>query len=102
MVDSIELNEDSRGVTWLPLFHDMGLLTVILPALGGKYITIMSPRAFVQRPYRWIKELAAVSDGAGTFAAAPNFAFEHAAARGLPKDGETLDLSNRHRTDQRQ
>lgn len=94
MVDSIELNENSRGVTWLPLFHDMGLLTVILPAMGGKYITIMSPRAFVQRPYRWIKELAAISDGAGTFAAAPNFAFEHAAARGLPKDGETLDLSN--------
>ncbi|MGG7100911.1 long-chain-fatty-acid--AMP ligase FadD32 [Rhodococcus sp. 24CO] len=94
MVDSIELTEDSRGVTWLPLFHDMGLLTVILPAFGGKYITIMSPRAFVQRPNRWIKELAAASDGAGTFAAAPNFAFEHAAARGLPKDGEHLDLSN--------
>ncbi|MFE3289580.1 long-chain-fatty-acid--AMP ligase FadD32 [Rhodococcus sp. NPDC059234] len=94
MVDAIELTTDSRGVTWLPLFHDMGLLTVILPALGGKYITIMSPRAFVQRPYRWIKELAAITDGAGTFAAAPNFAFEHAAARGLPKDGETLDLSN--------
>ena len=94
MVDSIELTEDSRGVTWLPLFHDMGLLTVILPAFGGKYITIMSPRAFVQRPYRWIKELAAAKDGAGTFAAAPNFAFEHAAARGLPKDGEELDLSN--------
>ncbi|NLU84785.1 long-chain-fatty-acid--AMP ligase FadD32 [Rhodococcus sp. HNM0569] len=94
MADSIQLDETSRGVTWLPLFHDMGLLTVILPALGGKYITIMSPRAFVQRPYRWIKELAAVSDGAGTFAAAPNFAFEHAAARGLPKAGESLDLSN--------
>ncbi|MET0198400.1 fatty-acid--CoA ligase [Rhodococcus sp. RS1C4] len=94
MVDSMEINEDSRGVTWLPMFHDMGLLTVILPALGGKYITIMSPRAFVQRPWRWIKELAAVSDGAGTFAAAPNFAFEHAAQRGLPKNGEKLDLSN--------
>lgn len=94
MVDAIGLTTDSRGVTWLPLFHDMGLLTVILPALGGKYITIMSPRAFVARPYRWIKELAAVSDGAGTFAAAPNFAFEHAAARGLPKSGDTLDLSN--------
>lgn len=93
MVDAIELTEDSRGVTWLPLFHDMGLLTVILPAVGGKYITIMSPSAFVRRPYRWIKELAAASDGAGTFAAAPNFAFEHAAARGLPK-GESLDLSN--------
>ena len=94
MIHSIELNENSRGVTWLPLFHDMGLLTVILPALGGKYITIMSPSAFVRRPARWINELAAVSDGAGTFAAAPNFAFAHAAARGLPKKGETLDLSN--------
>ncbi|QCQ93193.1 long-chain-fatty-acid--AMP ligase FadD32 [Rhodococcus sp. SGAir0479] len=94
MVDSLGLSEHSRGVTWLPLYHDMGLLTVILPALGGQYITIMSPRAFVQRPYRWIKELAAVSDGAGTYAAAPNFAFEHAAVRGLPKDGEHLDLSN--------
>ncbi len=94
MVDAIGLTTDSRGVTWLPLFHDMGLLTVILPALGGKFITIMSPRAFVQRPHRWIRELAAASDGAGTFAAAPNFAFEHAAARGLPKAGETLDLSN--------
>ncbi len=94
MVDSMEITEDSRGVTWLPMFHDMGLLTVIVPALGGKYITIMSPRAFVQRPWRWIKELAAVSDGAGTFAAAPNFAFEHAAQRGLPKNGESLDLSN--------
>ncbi|MET8773589.1 long-chain-fatty-acid--AMP ligase FadD32 [Nocardia sp. NPDC050713] len=94
MVHSINLDWNSRGVTWLPLFHDMGLLTVILPAVGGKYITIMSPSAFVRRPYRWIKELAAVSDGAGTFAAAPNFAFEHAAARGLPKPGESLDLSN--------
>ncbi|MGO4616580.1 long-chain-fatty-acid--AMP ligase FadD32 [Nocardia sp. 2YAB30] len=94
MVDAINLDWNSRGVTWLPLFHDMGLLTVILPAVGGKYITIMSPSAFVRRPYRWIKELAAHNDGAGTFAAAPNFAFEHAAARGLPKNGESLDLSN--------
>ena len=80
----------------------MGLLCVILPAIGGKYITIMWPSAFVRRPCRWIKELAAVSDGAGTFAAAPNFAFEHAAARGLPKKGESLDLSQCHRPDQRQ
>ncbi|MGW6119714.1 long-chain-fatty-acid--AMP ligase FadD32 [Nocardia sp. NPDC055165] len=94
MINSLNMNENSRGVTWLPLFHDMGLLTVILPAVGGKFITIMSPSAFVRRPSRWINELAAVSDGAGTFAAAPNFAFEHAAARGVPKAGESLDLSN--------
>lgn len=94
MIDAIGLKFDSRGVTWLPMFHDMGLLTVMLPAVGGRFITIMSPAAFVRRPYRWIKELAAASDGAGTFAAAPNFAFEHAATRGLPKNGESLDLSN--------
>ncbi|MBF6192239.1 MULTISPECIES: long-chain-fatty-acid--AMP ligase FadD32 [Nocardia] len=94
MIDAIGVTENSRGVTWLPLFHDMGLLAVILPTVGGGFITIMSPSAFVRRPYRWIKELAAASDGAGTFAAAPNFAFEHAAARGKPKPGEELDLSN--------
>ncbi|GAA4386181.1 long-chain-fatty-acid--AMP ligase FadD32 [Tsukamurella soli] len=94
MIDALDLNENSRGVTWLPMFHDMGLLTVILPAIGGKFITIMSPAAFVRRPGRWIHELAAMDDGAETFAAAPNFAFEHAAARGLPKEGEKLDLSN--------
>ena len=92
--DCIEIDRNARGVTWLPMFHDMGLLTVILPALGGRYITIMSPQAFVRRPGRWIKELAAAADGAETYAAAPNFAFEHAAIRGLPKEGESLDLSN--------
>ncbi|GAA1459526.1 long-chain-fatty-acid--AMP ligase FadD32 [Williamsia maris] len=94
MIEAMNLTDASRGVTWLPMFHDMGLLTIIIPALGGKYITIMSPAAFVRRPGRWINELAALSDGAGTFAAAPNFAYEHAAARGLPREGETLDLSN--------
>ncbi|MGJ0118463.1 long-chain-fatty-acid--AMP ligase FadD32 [Williamsia sp. MIQD14] len=94
MIGAIQLTENSRGVTWLPMFHDMGLLTIIIPALGGQYITIMSPAAFVRRPGRWINELAALSDGAETFAAAPNFAYEHAAARGLPRDGESLDLSN--------
>lgn len=94
MIDALGIDETARGVTWLPLFHDMGLLCVILPAIGGKFITIMSPSAFVRRPYRWIKELAAASDGAATYAAAPNFAFEHAAVRGRPKPGEHLDLSN--------
>ena len=92
--DCIEIDRNARGVTWLPMFHDMGLLTVILPALGGRYVTIMSPAAFVRRPGRWIRELAADDDNAPTYAAAPNFAYEHAAARGLPQAGEELDLSN--------
>ncbi|QIS09529.1 long-chain-fatty-acid--AMP ligase FadD32 [Nocardia arthritidis] len=94
MIDAIGITEKARGVTWLPMFHDMGLLCVILPMMGGKFITVMSPSAFVRRPSRWIKELAAQADGAEIYSAAPNFAYEHAAARGLPKPGETLDLSN--------
>ncbi|RJO79446.1 fatty-acid--CoA ligase [Nocardia panacis] len=94
MIDAIGITEKARGVTWLPMFHDMGLLCVILPMMGGKFITIMSPSAFVRRPSRWIRELAAQADGAEIYSAAPNFAYEHAAARGMPKAGATLDLSN--------
>ncbi|ADG99200.1 AMP-dependent synthetase and ligase [Segniliparus rotundus DSM 44985] len=94
MIDAIELSTNTRAITWLPMFHDMGLLHIIIPALVGGEITIMSPAAFVQRPYRWIRLLAEDGTGMKTFAAAPNFAFEHAAARGLPKEGESLDLSN--------
>jgi acyl-CoA synthetase (AMP-forming)/AMP-acid ligase II len=89
-----DLDVNIRSVSWLPLYHDMGLLMIMFPLLCGGRITLISPLAFVRRPQRWIKELAAESAHARTFAAAPNFAFELAAQRGLPADGETLDLSN--------
>ena len=56
----------------------------------------MTPAAFVRRPGRWIRELARKpGETGGVFSAAPNFAFEHAAMRGLPRDDEPpLDLSN--------
>ncbi|OHV06661.1 fatty-acid--CoA ligase [Mycobacterium talmoniae] len=88
------LDLNVRSVSWLPLYHDMGLMMIMYPVLFGHYITLMSPMAFVRRPYRWIKELAAESAHGRTFAAAPNFAFELAAQRGLPPQGDTLDLSN--------
>ena len=94
MILSVGLDWNVRSVSWLPLFHDMGLLMILFPALCGGQITLMSPMAFVRRPHRWIYELAAESQYGRTFAAAPNFAFELAAQRGLPKAGETLDLSN--------
>lgn len=92
MIISVGLDWNIRSVSWLPLFHDMGLLMIMFPALCGGHITLMSPVAFVRRPYRWIAELGA-SD-VPTFAAAPNFAYELAAQRGLPPAGESLDLSN--------
>ena len=88
------LDTDIRSVSWLPLHHDMGLVMIMFPALCGGHITLMSPQAFVRRPHRWIKALADEGAHGRTFAAAPNFAFELAAQRGLPAAGETLDLSN--------
>jgi acyl-CoA synthetase (AMP-forming)/AMP-acid ligase II len=94
MVIAGGLEMDTRSASWLPLYHDMGLMMVMFPALSGAQLTLMSPLAFVRRPHRWIKALAAESAHGRTFAAAPNFAFELAAQRGLPADGESLDLRN--------
>ncbi len=88
------LDLKARSVSWLPLYHDMGLMMIMFPALFGQSITLMDPMAFLRRPYRWIKQLGVEGRDGRTFAAAPNFAFELAAERGLPPQGETLDLSN--------
>ncbi|MUM26538.1 AMP-binding protein, partial [Mycolicibacterium sp. CBMA 295] len=94
MVLAGDLSMGVRSVSWLPLYHDMGLIMIMFPALGGSHITLMDPMAFVRRPYRWIKQLAVEAAHGRTLAAAPNFAFELAAERGLPPAGETLDLTN--------
>ena len=94
MVISTGMDYDIRSVSWLPLYHDMGLLMIVCVAVFGTQVTLMSPIAFVRRPQRWIRQLAAESQHGRTFAAAPNFAFELAVERGLPDAGEELDLSN--------
>ncbi|MEZ0349956.1 fatty acyl-AMP ligase [Mycobacterium sp. pR1184] len=94
MVMSGGLDVDVRTVSWLPLFHDMGLMMIMFTAFFGAHVTIMDPMAFLRRPYRWIKQLGIESAYGRTFAAAPNFAFELTSERGLPPAGETLDLSN--------
>ncbi|MFN8101772.1 MAG: long-chain-fatty-acid--AMP ligase FadD32 [Mycobacterium sp.] len=96
VIEALEGEEGDRGVTWLPFFHDMGLITALLSPMFGYYSTFMTPAAFVRRPERWIRELARKEgDTGGTISVAPNFAFDHAAARGVPKDGDApLDLSN--------
>ncbi|OBI82081.1 long-chain-fatty-acid--AMP ligase FadD32 [Mycobacterium asiaticum] len=96
VLNALEGAEGDRGVSWLPFFHDMGLITVLLTSVLGQSFTFMTPAAFVRRPGRWIRELARKpGETGGTFSAAPNFAFEHAAVRGLPRDDEPpLDLSN--------
>jgi fatty acid CoA ligase FadD32 len=93
---ALEGMEGDRGCMWLPFFHDMGLITALCAPVLGQSFTFMTPAAFVRRPGRWIRELARKpGETGGVFSAAPNFAFEHAALRGLPRDDEPpLDLSN--------
>jgi acyl-CoA synthetase (AMP-forming)/AMP-acid ligase II len=89
------LDRGTRSVSWLPLYHDMGLIMIMFPALcGGEYLTLLDPMAFLRRPFRWIKELSAEAKNGPTFAAAPNFAFELTAERGLPPEGADIDLQN--------
>jgi acyl-CoA synthetase (AMP-forming)/AMP-acid ligase II len=94
MVISTGIDWDIRSVSWLPLYHDMGLLMIVCVAVFGTQVTLMSPVSFVRRPQRWIRQLATESQHGPTFAAAPNFAFELAVDRGLPDAGEELDLTN--------
>ncbi|MEI7544132.1 MAG: long-chain-fatty-acid--AMP ligase FadD32 [Mycobacteriaceae bacterium] len=96
VIEALEGEEGDRGVSWLPFFHDMGLITALLSPMIGHFFTFMTPAAFVRRPGRWIREMARKpEDEGGVISVAPNFAFDHAAARGVPRDGEPpLDLSN--------
>ncbi|MEV0671659.1 long-chain-fatty-acid--AMP ligase FadD32 [Mycobacterium sp. NPDC050441] len=95
IVEALEGEEGDRGLSWLPFFHDMGLVTGLIAPMIGHYFTFMTPAAFVRRPERWIREMARKEgDTGGVISVAPNFAFDHAAARGVPKDGQELDLSN--------
>ncbi|MBU8828146.1 long-chain-fatty-acid--AMP ligase FadD32 [Mycolicibacterium goodii] len=96
VIEALEGEEGDRGLSWLPFFHDMGLITALLAPMIGHYFTFMTPAAFVRRPERWIRELARKEgDTGGTISVAPNFAFDHAAARGVPKEGSApLDMSN--------
>ncbi|MEQ0565627.1 fatty acyl-AMP ligase [Amycolatopsis sp. NEAU-NG30] len=77
-------------VSWLPLFHDMGLvLGLITPLALGLRSVLMDPLAFVERPVRWLELL---GDHAGAWSAAPNFAFHYCATRIRDADRARLRL----------
>ena len=86
------LSEDSVSVSWLPLFHDMGLIAhVILPVIMGCHTVLMDPLEFIKRPCRWLK---AISQYKGTFSGAPNFAYDLCVSRISAEEQSTLDLSS--------
>lgn len=87
-----EHSSQSRGVMWLPLFHDMGLIGgVIQPLYGGFPVTLMSPVSLIQKPINWLK---AISRYQATTSGGPNFAYDLLCRQIQPEQLETLDLSH--------
>jgi acyl-CoA synthetase (AMP-forming)/AMP-acid ligase II len=85
-------DQDSVMVTWLPTFHDMGLIYgVIQPLYKGFLCYMMSPASFMERPLRWLQ---ALSDKKATHSAAPNFAYDLCVRKIPPEKRATLDLSH--------
>ncbi|AFM17522.1 acyl-CoA synthetase (AMP-forming)/AMP-acid ligase II [Mycolicibacterium chubuense NBB4] len=83
--------EDTTIVSWLPFYHDMGLIVgVFIPITLGRPGVLMSPIAFMQKPARWMQQL---GSHPRAFTAAPNFAFELAVKRTTDEDMAGKDLS---------
>ena len=83
------------GVSWLPLYHDMGLIGAWLGTMYmGIPLMLMSPLAFLARPIRWLR---ALSDHRGTLSPAPNFAYDLCSQRIRDDELEGIDLSSARR-----
>ncbi len=92
IVHTIDLNPDDVFVSWLPLYHDMGLICAWLASLYcAAPLVVMSPLAFLARPERWLQ---AIQHYRGTISAAPNFAYELCVKRIDDARIEGLDLSS--------
>lgn len=89
---AFEHSQNSQGLIWLPLFHDMGLIGgVIQPLYGAFPVTLMSPVALVQKPMNWLK---AISRYQATTSGGPNFAYDLLWRQATPGEIKKLDLSS--------
>jgi acyl transferase domain-containing protein/acyl-CoA synthetase (AMP-forming)/AMP-acid ligase II/acyl carrier protein len=83
---------NSKGVIWLPPYHDMGLIGGVLqPLYTGFPVLLISPGEFIKHPLRWLK---AISDYRATTSGGPNFAYELCIQKIKPEQKQELDLSS--------
>ena len=86
------LDKNTVGVSWLPPYHDMGLIGSILePLYAGASSVQMSPLSFLQNPLRWLK---AITKYQGTISGAPNFAYDYCVKKILGEEKSNLDLTS--------
>ena len=92
IAEALEMGPSDVGISWLPLYHDMGLIGAWLTLMmQGIPLVVMSPLTFLTRPERWLQ---AVHKYKGTIAAAPNFAYELCVRKISDKAIEGIDLSS--------
>ena len=88
----LEARPMEMGVSWLPLYHDMGLIGSWLFTMASAYpLALRSPLSFLARPERWLQD---IHKHRGTMSAAPNFAYELCVRRIRDEDIEGIDLSS--------
>lgn len=88
---AFETRQESTGVSWLPTYHDMGLIGGILePMFVGCPMVLMSPMAFLQKPIRWLKT---ISRYRATTSGGPNFAYQLCVDKISDEELEGVDLS---------
>ncbi|NEO33287.1 MAG: amino acid adenylation domain-containing protein [Symploca sp. SIO3C6] len=89
---AMQHTEKTIFVGWLPLFHDMGLIgNMLQPLYLGIPCILMSPVAFLQKPWRWLQ---AISRYKATTSGGPNFAYDLCLRKITPEQRATLDLSS--------
>ncbi|MCE9547134.1 MAG: aminotransferase class I/II-fold pyridoxal phosphate-dependent enzyme [Planctomycetia bacterium] len=89
---AFEHTRSNMGVFWLPSYHDMGLIGGLLqPMYVGRPNILMSPMAFLQKPFRWLK---AITNYRGTTSGGPNFAYDLCVEKITPQQIDELDLSS--------
>ena len=87
-----QLSNKTKLVTWLPFFHDMGLVAgVLLPVYGCFHCFVMAPTTFLRKPIRWLR---AISQEKATISIAPNFAYNLCAEKMEASQKLDLDLSS--------
>ena len=87
-----DYTSDSIAATWMPYFHDYGLVDGLLqPLYNGIPCFVMSPLTFVKRPIRWLQT---ISRYKVTHSQGPNFAYEHCIRKITPEQSSSLDLSS--------
>jgi len=92
MGEAVQADSNDVFVSWLPLYHDMGLIGAWFGSLyHGAQLVIMSPLSFIARPRRWFE---AIHRYRGTLSASPNFGYEHCIRLLSSESCQGLDLSS--------